>query len=85
MTQTPQISCRAIIAVLLLSNSLPPGFRSPEGYRQRVLHEMPVVGAQSWARKPLHDRKLQPIAAYCSFWGGFPCRLAARDAIDNEF
>jgi len=28
---------------------------------------------------------LQQIAAYCSFWGGFPSRLAARDAIDNEF
>jgi len=30
------------------------------------------------------ERILQRIAAYCSFWGGFPCRLAARDAIDNE-
>jgi len=37
------------------------------------------------ALNPLHWRRLQPIAAYCSFWRGFPCRLAARDAIDNEF
>jgi len=30
------------------------------------------------------DRLLQQIAAYCSFWEGSPCRLAARDAIENE-
>jgi hypothetical protein len=35
------------------------------------------------ALNPVHSGKLQPIAAYCSFWAGFPCRLATFGAIDT--
>jgi hypothetical protein len=28
---------------------------------------------------------LQQIAAYCSFWAGFPRSIATRGAVDNEF
>jgi len=44
------------------------------------LPEMPVVGAQSRGGSTRITSKissvLQPIAAYCSFWRGFPRRLA---------
>ena len=33
---------------------------------------------------PLKQRKLQPIAAYCSSWAGFPRIFATRDTTDKE-
>jgi hypothetical protein len=33
---------------------------------------------------PLNYRKLQPIAAYCSFWEAFPCIFAPGGTIDND-